>query len=226
MTIVRKLASIGAVAALGALSLGCADNNTTIFIRQVQFPEVQDNCAVTNDPGAAQLGQGFLDTLYRGSYQGWLLVGNQMLSRSDPTRLKIESHRVQIYEADITVFDAAGAERASYTVPVSGFVDSSQGQAPSYGLVNVPLIDEGTGSTLTPGQTVISRVQVFGESLGGVEVESGVFDFPIFVCRTGAVDDFSCLGCLAADLDAEVAPVCTLGQDIAPDCRVQSAFLP
>ena len=70
------------------------------------------------------------------------------------------------------------------------------------------MVDAGTLQALAGSgeQTLVSRIRLFGESLGGNDVETGLFDFPINVCT----------GCLACsdpiECDDEPPPACIIGQ--------------
>lgn len=203
------------------LLLGCVDNNSTLFIRQVQAPDKQSDCNVTNDPGALHYGQGVMDRSLTNAYRATLLVGNQLDSRSDVSTQKVESAMVQLYEAEVEVYDFSGATLSAYTMPVSGFIDESVAGAEAYGLSHVVMIDPGVGSGISGGglgQTVVSRVKLYGENLGGIEVETGWWDYPIFVCD-------GCLGCECPDsVEAEYAKSCNVGNNESIDCRLHPCW--
>ena len=154
-----------------------------------------------------------MDVAYASEYDGELLVGNQLVSRGDQATMRPESARVQLYSADLTIFDAGGATLSSFSVPISGFVDVGSGNSPGYGVVHVPLIDAATGAAIPPGQTVVSRVKIYGVTLGDIQVETGNWDFPIYVCA-------GCIACVCpATADADYAKSCYPGQNEAVDCR-------
>ena len=73
--------------------------------------------------------------------------------------------------------------------------------------------------------TVVSRVQVFGETLGGEAVESEAWDFPILGCETTADRRDACLGCTAAAPNQPLLEPCHIGQDVPPDCRLTEEYL-
>jgi len=211
------LLTSGLLVGLAATTMGCTETNSTIFIRQVQVPDPDDQCIVRADPAALFTGHGFLDTaLGDGAYQATVLVGNQMIRRGDEDTLRTETARVQLYEAEIEVFDYAGGLLNEYTMPVSGFADPATGTEPGWGLVGATLVDAGSASAAAggSGQTVVTRVKLYGVSLGGEEVETAPWDFPVFVCS-------NCLACVEPDTcEDDRLEVCNLGQDASPDCRV------
>jgi hypothetical protein len=78
---------------------------------------------------------------------------------------------------------------------------------------------EGLGSSVT----VVAEVRVFGHTLGGDEIESAIFNFPIDVCYgclvafpLEAVENGSCLNATEAAPDFDG---CRAGQDDPIDCR-------
>ena len=195
--------------AMGAM--GCVDNNTTIFVRQVQAPDPANECVVTNDPSALARSRGYVDGALADSYFAWLLVGNQLVRRGDNDTLRTESARVQLYTADVEVFDYTGATLSSFSQPISGFIDPSNGSEPGYGLTSLVLVDQGVVSGHSG--IVVSRVKLFGETLGGDEVETGFWDFPIEVCA-------DCFACIEPEsCDDPCTASCEFGQDASPDCR-------
>lgn len=210
---------LGIVAA--GLLTGCADNNVSIFVRQVQARLPGNECVATNDPESEVVLEGFYDVgtdavLAQNGFQGALLWGNQLVPRADADRLLAESNRVQIYEAEIEVFDFSGATITSSVQPVTGFSDAAQGINPSYGLASVTLLDFATGASVAAGgqQVVVSRVRLRGETLGGLEVESGPFDFPITVCNNCSTVF------VPASCDDEVVAACDPEESNVVDVRL------
>jgi hypothetical protein len=237
MKIRQKL--IGSLIALGALGMvfssGCADNRSSIFIRgAMAIP--QDTCTVTADPGSAMLFRGAYDTAFAAAaaseYNAALLVGNQLVRRGSATTLRTETSRVDFYEAEITLTDSAGAAIANgnFVVPVTGFADPGTGTDPGYGTVSVTLIDATSAQAIAPGQEVIANVILRGETLGGVDVETDAWPFPITVCRGCLVyfppeaDDPARPG-LDCDVRDEAPLYCRLGQDAPVDCRACSGLV-
>jgi hypothetical protein len=213
-----------ALAATMLVAAGCVDNDSTIFVRQLQAIRVDDECVITNDPSGFTQSSGTLDvSIGDQTYEACLLIGNQLVPRGDSDRTLPETSRVHFYRIDVEVLDASESEFTSFTVPTSGFADPASGSEPSYGFACAPLIDAGTATGIAPNQFLIARVKVYGRSLGGLELETDWWDFPVFVCN----------GCIAStcippmDCEDDLLPVCDLGQDEAPDCRaVDPNFCP
>src|SRR5690606_18956920 len=99
-----------------------------------QQATVDNECTVTSDPSAASLPRGRLDLALQGTYNASLLVGNQLVRRGDPNRLRTETGRVQLYQADVEVYDYTAALISSFSQPISGFVDVSSGNDAGFGL--------------------------------------------------------------------------------------------
>jgi hypothetical protein len=216
---VRKVlpaALLGTPALLLALAApGCVDNNVTLYIQQVQAPDPSNNCSVSNDPGATYYGTGVMDTqLATGGYVATLLVANQLKARGNSDTMRPESNRVQLYQADVELFDGTGGSLSSFSMPVSGFIDVSESTTPAYGLATVTLVDPATAASLAGQQTTVTaRVKVYGQTLGGIDVETGYWDYTIQVCA-------GCLGCICPSSSAsDLTATCFPGDNESVDCR-------
>lgn len=225
---------------------GCAENRSSLFIRQVVAPQGDSaTCEYTNSPSAGALFSGVLDAGLALEYRAKVLVGNQIVRRGDENTLRTETSRIQLNEADVTVLDASGASvtrtdgsTAAFTIPISGFVDPGSGSEPGYGLADVLLIDAVTAQGLaTQAQMaglspVVASVVVRGETLGGNEIESAPWQFPITVCvgctvvfPPAADDSANPLPDCDSPSTEDFVANCTPGQDLPTDCR-SCRFLP
>lgn len=240
---IGKGAAVLLVGAASALSTGCADNESSLFIRGALIPDGSD-CTVQATPSAPMIAQGTLDTGIRAEYTADLLLGNQIVRRGNTASLRTETSRIQLYEADVALLDAAGNElsrgdgsAAAFTVPISGFVDPGSGTEPGYGATSVLLIDSATGQSLdgqvtSSGlvQDIVASVIVRGRTLGGNEIESGEWRFPISICHCCLVfvppeaDDPATSG-VDCSVREDTTATCTsrLGLDSAVDCRSVSS---
>jgi hypothetical protein len=215
-----RLAALGLASALAVSLGGCVDNNTSIFIQQVPLPDPEDHCNVSNDPSASLLPAGFVDrSLATGKWQHFL-VGNQLITRGNEETLRTETSAVQFYELESEVFDFGGTSLTSFTVPVAGFAWQSTSGVPGYGFVEGTVIDPATLAiinTAAAGQTVVARVRVYGLTLGGLEVETGPWDWPVYVC--GEPGKLSCIpGYVRENADDPIDNPCMMGQDTPHDC--------
>ncbi len=194
------------------------------------------SCIYTSDPTQAELFEGTFDVAVRDSYSVVLLIGSQLIQRSDTTNARAESNRAHLNGAIVSVTDPNGALLGEFTSLGSGFVDVSQQNQAQYGPIAVTVIDQPTqakiGSGLAVGQTklVVANIKAFGKTLGGVDLESGEFQFPIRLCNgclvsfasgddpaTPGVDCNLPLGGTSGGGSTELP--CTPGQDETTPCQ-------
>jgi hypothetical protein len=198
-----RFAVLGASALLVGLGLtqiaACADNRASLYIRQVQLP-TDDKCAYNNDPEAAQMASpGLLDIglAARGGldYSLLLLVSNQMVRRSDSTKLRSESDIVNLTYADVRLETLDGAVIDEFQVPIAGVVEPSSGTEPGFGVTNVPIVPLGTtqnhGGEMVDAGLIKAFVIVGGVTSGDSDIESAEWEFPIQVCDN-CICDFDC----------------------------------
>ena len=236
---IRFLIATGCLSAITAgLVPGCADNNSTLFIIGVLKPQSPPTCTVLADLTQPMLLSGVLDVAIRYSYEAVLLVGNQFTPRGQKQNLKIETTRVNLRGAEITLSDSAGNTVDSFSVGGSGFVDTNNGDAPGLGLFAADLIPASVGEklksrypalgTLGGSTTLYSNTRVFGDSLGNTSVTSGALSYPIVVCNgclvsfpVDAIDTSQNNACVKDVISTPTAP-CLVGQDDPVDCRLCS----
>ncbi|MGC4069662.1 MAG: hypothetical protein QM784_34390 [Polyangiaceae bacterium] len=117
--------------------------------------------------------------------------------------------------------------RAPFTSPGTGFVEVGAGQENGYGVMSSVLVPYVAGLDAVAeadggSSYVIAEIRAFGKTLGGLDVESGVFKFPINIC-SGCLVTFpiSSVGsgnvCQADDTTESTIP-CVLGQDDLVSC--------
>jgi len=233
----RGLAAVVALLALGGGG-GCADNESSLFIRHVQVPD-EASCITEPDPEGTFFTSGFIDAAFRSEYSASLLIGNQVVGRGDTDQLRTETSKIKIYEYDVRILNADGAvlDGGEYTAPTAGFIDQKEGETESYGLAGAILVDANTAGALGSAaggsgftQEVVSEVIVRGRTLGGNELESGPFTFPISVCfgcalffPPGVNDGLNACG---GEGEGEIETTCRPGQDSLVDCRLCRASNP
>jgi len=223
--------------AVSAALPACAENDQSIFVRSALYPSTNRQagaCIYTDDPQQPQLFYGVLDVSVRSSYTAVLLVGNQMIPRGDPGNARAESMRAHLEGAIVRVTETNGATISEFTSYGTGIADPQNNNAPDYGLMWVTLIDAPTAAGLAtrlasqPQVGVLARVKAFGKTVGGKELESDEFQFPIYVCRgcllrfpAGTNDTTqpqpNCLLSPTQQGTAQAAP-CEPGQDEGVDC--------
>lgn len=226
------------IAGTAVLVPACAENDSSLAIIGVLVPTT-DTCLVVADITSPQYKEGTFDVAIGYQYAASVLVENQMVPRGDPNKLRTETNSVQLYSADVQVQDASGAtlaradgSSAEFTVPISGFVGVGLGGVPGVGFTNVLMIDSATAKDLAgslKGQALnlIASVVIHGRDLGGNEVKTGAWAFPITACDgclvecpPKASDPLLAKGpnCLSTAEDPK--PNCRLGLDTAVDCRL------
>jgi hypothetical protein len=218
------LASSGAL-----IAPGCASNESSMYVRAaLHVPP--STCEVLADPTAPALNNGVFDVTLAGSYSASLLIANQLVRRGDPDRLRTETSKVELYGADVTVLSnnnttltRSSGQAAKFFTAASGFADASSGVAPGLGIVSVTLIDPALAQDLAAEiastniqQDVVASVVVRGRTLGGLEVESWDWPFPIHVCAGCLCDRAPCQGDSATEPEANCRP----GLDDMVDCRL------
>jgi hypothetical protein len=237
----RALVSALAVGAAAVASPGCAESEAMIFIRQVQARVATGStgCIPDASPSSTFIEEGILDVEFRLQYDAALLVGNQLVPRGNSSQLRTETSRIALQGAVVRVQDSNGVVQwGPVTVPGSGFIDPASGTNPSYGLTDAILLGPEYGARLQaelsgmPGlrRHLTAIVKVFGRTLGGLNVDSGEWQFPLTVC-------FGCLltfpreaedpkvmprpNCMAsATTGTTILSPCAVGQDDKVDCRV------
>lgn len=216
----QRCLAAGLLAAGGSCLVGCADNESVMFIKGVMLMEPPE-CTVTAEAGAVLLLNGTVDAALTEVYQSVLLVGNQLVRKGSPNQMRTETSRVSMEGAEVHVLTVGGIELDSFTVPASGDIGPGSGQEPGYGTIMVNLLEHvpkfaGEG-------TVIVDVQVFGETLGGQAVESNWFTFPIQVGTRWLIEyppeALSSDGHCVSAADEETRP-CFTGQDGLTTCTL------
>ncbi len=189
------LASTGIV-----MAPSCVEhNNTMIFIEHCMVPD-PDTCTTKADPAGSFLSGGSLDLAYDddGSYGCNLLLGNQLIGLASSERARAETSRVTLEGFDVTIRDAFGNTFTDskgdtigvYTVPTAGFIDPGDVTTPGYSIAGALLIDSATATVIrdlyrssNQVQDVVVEVIAHGKTLGGEEVQSAPWTYPISVCE-------------------------------------------
>ena len=233
----RPFIAVGLIAAAASSAAGCAANDSTLFIYGVLAPTAPA-CDVTGSPGEKVFGSGTLDVALRTNYEAWLLVGNQYAPRGQKQQLRTETTRVTLTGAEITLKDAAKNQIITctgqpncgqFSVYGSGFADSSKSEDPGWGIIAAQLIPNAVGQSYATGPlsapsattiSLVATIRVFGTTLGGQDVESGGFSYPIQLCNGCLVDFSPAKAGKCTRLEGDVIPTgCRLGQDDVVDCR-------
>lgn len=239
---VRNFTAAGLLALGGALlSGGCVDNDSSLYIAGV-FDLSSSRCIAEPDSDSVMLANGIIDVEFARGYRAALLVGSQLTERGSREKLRTETSRLSVEGAHVTLYGTTGSQ-TSYDTTASGIVQPASGTDPGLASIFVQLIrpddigDPASGDfgTLGPPGQAIVRMRVFGTTLGGQEIESGDYDFTIYVCRgclisypPEAADPSAPMGTylcsLAADVTSPTDDICFLGQDQQIPCTQCAAF--
>lgn len=210
-------------AAAGVLGTSCVDNESSIFIRGC-LAFTADSCTVTVDSSAKVLFSGVLDPA-QADYTCPLMLGNQLVARGDSKQVRTETSRVVLHSAIVTVYDSTKAETfTTFTVPASGFIDPGTSAQPGFGAANVLMLDRVTARAHA-GETLLSGVVLQGRTLGGLELETAEWTFPIQVAAPSSL----CIlpPCYPGAPDGDtLKETCHPGVNTNTDCRQGCACLP
>lgn len=227
--------TVGLVWLVGVMGMqpSCADDQRSIFIRQVQYRKTPD-CLVTNDPEAESISGGAVDLALGNFYSLDFLVASQLIARGSTRTSAAEPNRVEFQYAEVEL-QGDGVSYPRFSVNVSGIVDPTSDTNPRYGLAAVEVIPPAMAQQIrndlqarASGQIALeARVQVFGRTLGGTDVRSEPFGFPVTACYgcmisyPSEANDTTRLGsfnCLKPRTQTAEITYCSLGTGIA-DCR-------
>lgn len=235
----KSLFALAAASVVAGALPSCATNDSMMYIVGVAARQ-SGACAVKADLESAMLARGTMDRLLASEYTAALLVGNQLTERGSRERLRTETSKVALKGAEVRLENTQGKELVpAFSAIGTGFVDASEGTDPAPAVMFATLIPASIAQTL-PSGTVVSKVRVFGTTLGGEDVESAELLFPIVVCDgclvsfpasardlTADGSNYQCL--LATDEtmssgSADEALPCELGIDLPVPCTACSGL--
>jgi hypothetical protein len=174
---------LATAAIVSALSVGgCVEDRTTLFIAGVTGFE-DDKCDTEVSLAGQQLASGTYDPSTGNPYVVWLLIANGIQPLGDNDTLRSETSRIVVEGAVVRVEESGGGEVAAYTVDSSVLVHPSESSEPGLTSAPIPVIPGGLG--LDNGLYVL-YISVFGETHGGIDVESSEYAFAVDV-RSGAL---------------------------------------
>lgn len=221
-----KTLSFASLVLLGAAAMpACTDEDGMIFIRNnLAPPETRTNgCIYQADPQATTMASGKMDVALTSTYNMNLIVGNQLIARGDSTAPRPETNRVHFEGAVVRVTGADQVTINEFTSLTSGFADPGTSNTPGYGLAMFSAMDAETVRRVGLAKTgdtklVLAHIKIFGKTLGGVDVESAEWTFPIQLGFGNLVsynsDGSGSTNCLAPiPTNTSALPPCARGQD-------------
>lgn len=229
----KSLLAVG-IASLGALVLpSCATNDSMMFIVGV-IGLRSGECVAEPDGDQPLLAKGTMDRIFASEYRAALLIGNQVTQRGSREQLRTETSRIVLKGAEVNLEDLVGKQLAApFSSTATGFADAAAGTDPARAVMFATLIPGSIAATLPRG-TVLAKVRVFGDTLGGQEVESSELAFPIEICDGCLVSYPASARDLTADGTEYVCKIgttasdgndtlpCSLGVDTPVPCTVCS----
>lgn len=220
------------VAAISLAPQGCVENRSSLYI--VGVLAKSDDCSVVFDPGQPRLGRGLFDSMIAVSqvapgqfetaaYAPPVLIGNQLVPQGDNQRLRTETSRIDLRGAEVALVEVeSGAELVRFSTTASGSVNPTPSATPGFFGSTVMMIPPAMN---LPDGEYLAKVRVHGITLGGQEIESGEFHFPIQVCSGCSVsfnaESLNAGQCIAG---SDEASLCRPGQDGPTDCTVCMAI--
>ena len=224
-----------AVGVVAAVATACVENKGSIYVQGIMAPPIPQPgqpCTYTPQASSTTLFQGTLDVGFADSYTAVFLVGNQMVQRGSASQVRAESSRVQLLGGVVRLTDTTGAQVANFTALGSGYAEAASGNTPGYGAIALTVIDPATvENVLRPAvsngssKRLIANVKVYGQTLGGLRVESGEYPFPVDVCAGCLVRiPADAPTCVSSGSSAQLVSPCVLGQDTAIDCRLCNSY--
>ena len=221
-----------AVGTVAIVATSCTDAGSPLIIMQNQVPG--DGCEVSSSLGDAYNPRGRIDTNAGAGYLFTPLVQNVATVESGNAHLRavfVEGADIDISiqsgfltdEALAALDDATRARLDSLTKfskRFSGVVEASGGMTSfAFTVIPLELMEEFLAPGLVDGQLLelVVDVQVYGD-LGGGEVTSPVFSYPIDVCKGCMKRDVGACADLSEGFVALEGGECVTLQDIPIDC--------
>ncbi len=175
MRLIHSLFTLSVIAAGAALSGGCVENRATLFIHHVIAQDPEGNECDVSPTGERFSARGVFDPLGDRAFVEWVAVGNQLVPLGDNETLRPETSRIQIEGAEISI---PGTGIEPFIRSLSGTIDPDDSTNPGFISVGVELIP--AGLDIDDGEYVVDLI-IYGRTLGGTEIESGTFSYPVLV---------------------------------------------
>jgi hypothetical protein len=230
MSFPKKMAAALLVLGGGTLGSGCVDNDSSLFIYGV-MDITRSECVAKPDSGATLLVSGYLDRVFANGYEAAILVGSQLTERGNREKLRTETSRISITGAHVALYGTDGSV-IEIDSAATGLANPANGTDPGVAAVFARLVRPEDMANLGPDGQIIARVKILGTTLGGQDIESGEFDYPIQVC-TGCLVNYSADSVdpitgqcdQAASTDSSTDhQICFFGQDSSFDCSECASY--
>jgi hypothetical protein len=225
-----KTMAAGLFLALAGLSgTSCVDNNSSFFIYGVMDVN-STQCLAQPDSTSVLLSAGTLDRAFANGYEAALLVGSHLTERGSREKLRTETSRLSITGAHITLYGTNGAA-LTFDTPATGLVNPASGTDPGLAAVFARLVRYEDMANLGADGQIIARIKILGTTLGGQDIESGDFDYPITLCTgclvrypSEALSPTAGYTCDVASDTVTDQNICFLGQDRSFPCTYCASY--
>lgn len=162
----------------------CVDEEAPALVVTNAIPLDNDCVAKTGEEIVRSFGR--YDIFCGASYLEPFEVWSYMVPRGDLERPRAETNIAQFERAEVQLITPDGAVIVpTFSTAVAGSVEPGDGTDPGKSVVFVELIPSAAvGSLPRPEEVpqIVAEIQLFGTTNGDVDVETGIFRFPIDLC--------------------------------------------
>lgn len=241
-TLARVIGALSGAVFVAASASSCVANDASLLVIGLMAPPTVSGgggaCTYTPNITGPFMSGGTMDVAFEEEYVPVLLLGNQLVPRSDQANVRIETDAITVQGAIVRVTDSTGATLDNFTVPGDAFILPSTGGTPGLAAFGTTLVSPKAADAVRQAlngtfgtKRLISYVTVFGTTTGGTHIESGEVGIPVNAC-------FGCLVTFPAGSDDPLAAKqpncsagatgssttivnpCVFGQDQTIDCRL------
>jgi hypothetical protein len=246
----RILAGLSFMGGAAIAFPACVHDDSSLFILDALAQPSNSTssvCGYTADPTQPYVTSGVIDYVLTQGYLATFLVGNQLVPEVNNTQLMTETSFIDVQGAVVRITKSNGDPIKSFTRLAATTIPPSTGATPGFGAVQVVILDPDTVvndsdviSTIQPspipGGSVVRFVtytKIFGKTLGGKDVESNEFEFPVDVCA-GCLVNFTdgpdhptpnCVVGTSTSTTTTAIP-CQPGQDVPVPCSIACPSIP
>ena len=230
MSFAKKMTLGLLMAGAGLTASSCVDNDSSFFIYGVMDIN-RAQCIAHPDAAAVLLASGVLDRYFANGYEAALLVGSHLTERGSREKLRTETSRLSITGAHITLYGTNGAA-IEIDSAATGLVNPASGTDPGIAAVFARLVRPEDMDNLGEDGQIIARIKILGTTLGGQDIESAEFDYPISLCTgclvsypASSIDPSDPYLCTGGDMETSTeSNICFIGQDYPFDCGYCASY--
>ena len=213
----RLIGLLGAVLGVAFLG-GCVDHDTASIVVYGHASPASPCGSRTLSTSTTTLTAGMYNVTHAtDGYQLFPLVENRLINRS--TQLDANPNDVRLTEAEITLLTSAGDPISTsgpnpFTTIADGFAVSGGVAVPQITVIPTSYLPDLQAFVGGGTDTIFIRLQIVGETLGGVDVVAPEWDYPVDIISGN--EGFQCVGEIEG---AELVGTegCYIGQDFVVD---------